>query len=251
MARPKILLVDDNRLFLEMEKEFLQPCAVMIYTACNGREALDVVRMVRPDLVFMDLHLPGMDGDACCATLKADPDLKGVPVVMVVSTDNDEDLARCRRAGCDHVIAKPIDREAFLGAGHRFLPGINRVETRVPCLTLVVFRLGTETLYGTSANMSSHGMFIAFDGAVEVNDLVRLSFLVPDSGGEVVEAAGRVAWVNAGDPLPKPALPKGFGVEFSDVNPQGARTIAGFIARARKEGGEFHVEGAYLGEGFF
>jgi len=94
-------------------------------------------------------------------------------------------------------------------------------------------------------------MFIAFDGAVEVNDLVRLSFLVPDSGGEVVEAAGRVAWVNAGDPLPKPALPKGFGVEFSDVNPQGARTIAGFIARARKEGGEFHVEGAYLGEGFF
>lgn len=251
MARPKILLVDDNRLFLEMEKEFLHPCAVMIYTASNGREALDVVRMVRPDLIFMDLHMPGMDGDVCCASLKADPDLKGVPVVMVVSTDRDEDLARCRRAGCDHVISKPVDREAFLGAGQRFLPEIDRVETRVPSLTLVVFRLGRETLYGTSANMSGHGMFVAFGGTVEVNDLVRLSFLVPGSGGEVVEAAGRVAWVNAGAPLPKPALPKGFGVEFSDINPAGACAIAGFIARAMKKGDEFHVEGAYLGEGFF
>ncbi|HEX9079265.1 MAG TPA: response regulator, partial [Desulfuromonadaceae bacterium] len=251
MARPKILLVDDNRLFLEMEREFLQPCAVMVYTAGNGREALDVVRAVRPDLIFMDLHMPEMDGDACCAALKADPDLKSVPVVMVVTTNNGDDLARCRRVGCDHVIAKPVDREAFLAAGHQFLPGISRTETRVPCLTLVVFRLGRETLYGTSANMSGHGMFIAYDGAVEVNDLVRLSFLVPGSGGEVVEAAGRVAWVNAGSLLPKSALPKGFGVEFSEVNPEGARAIAEFISRAGMGGGEVHVEGAYVGEAFF
>ena len=73
----------------------------------------------------------------------------------------------------------------------------------------------------------------------------------PAGTHRVVEAAGRITWVNTGDPLPKPALPKGFGVEFSDINPEGARAIAGFIARARKKGGECHVEGAYLGEGFF
>jgi CheY-like chemotaxis protein/Tfp pilus assembly protein PilZ len=251
MARPKILLVDDNRLFLEMEKEFLHSRAVMIYTAGNGREALDVVRMVLPDLIFMDLHMPEMDGDACCAALKADPDLKGVPVVMVVTTDNEEDLPRCRRAGCDHVIAKPVDREAFLGAGQRFLPGIDRVETRFPCLTLVVFRRGNQTHYGTSANMNSHGLFIAFDGVIEVNDPVRISFLLPGSCGEVVKAAGRVAWVNAGTPLSKPALPKGFGVEFSDINPEGARAIAGFVAGTGEEGGKLYVEGAYLEEKFF
>jgi PilZ domain-containing protein len=94
--------------------------------------------------------------------------------------------------------------------------------------------------------MSSHGMFVAFDGGVEVNDLVRLSFLVPGSDGEVVEAAGRVAWVNAGAPLPKPALPKGFGVEFSDINPAGARAIAGFIARARKKGCSWQTDSSAL-----
>jgi hypothetical protein len=143
-----------------------------------------------------------------------------------------------------------VDRAAFINAGRRFLPGIGRIEMRVPCLTLVVFRLGQETLYGTSANISGHGMFIAFDGIVEVNDLIRLSFLVPGFGEEIVEAAGRVAWLNSGNPPLKPELPKGFGVEFSSVNPEGDRIIAKFVSRARKEG-ELLVEGAYLAEAFF
>src|SRR5512133_2862778 len=98
MSRPKILLVDDNRLFLEMEKEFLQPCAVKIYTARTGREALEVVRLVLPDLVFMDLHMPEMDGASCCTAIKAEPDLRSVPVVMIVTAENEDDLERCRRA---------------------------------------------------------------------------------------------------------------------------------------------------------
>ncbi len=251
MARPKILLVDDSRLFLEMEKEFLQPCALMIYTARDGREALELVRMIRPDLIYMDLHMPEMDGAECCAILKADPDMKGIPVVMVVTTERDDDLLRCHRAGCDQVIAKPVDRAAFLRAGQRFLPNFDRIETRVPCLTLVVFRLGKETFYGTCANLSSQGMFVAFDGKVQVDDLVKLSFLVPGSIGEVVEATGRVAWVNIGAPLPKPALPKGFGIEFSTITPEGVRAIGGFISRAQEAGGTPLVEGAYLGETYF
>lgn len=251
MARPKILLVDDNRLFLEMEKEFLQPCAVLIYTARDGREALELVRVARPDLIFMDLHMPEMDGAACCTALKSDPDMKGIPVVMVVTQERDDDQSRCQRAGCDHVITKPVDRAAFLRAGQRFLPDFDRIESRLPCLTLVVFRLGKETFYGTSANLSSQGMFVAFDGRVDVDDLVRVSFLVPGSSGEVVEATGRVAWVNSGAPLPKPGLPKGFGIEFNAVSPEGARAIGEFISRATDAGGSPFVEGAYLGEAYF
>lgn len=251
MARPKILLVDDSRLFIEMEKEFLQSCAVMIYTAYDGREALELVRMVRPDLIFMDLHMPEMDGAECCVALKSDPDMKEIPVVMVVTAEEDDDQLRCHRAGCDLLITKPVDRAVFLQAGHRFLPDFDRIETRLPCLTLVVFRVGKETFYGTSANLSSQGMFVAFDGMVEVDDLVSLSFLVPGSNGDVVEATGRVAWLNSGASLPKPALPKGFGIEFSTVAPEGTHAIAEFISRATAAGNTPDVEGAYLGGAYF
>jgi CheY-like chemotaxis protein len=250
MSRPKILLVDDNRLFLEMEKEFLQPCAVRIYTARTGQEALDVVRLVLPDLVFMDLHMPEMDGAACCAAIKSDPDLKLVPVVMIVTPDGD-DLEQCRRAGCDFVLTKPVDRGAFIKTGHRFLPAIDRIETRIPCLTLVVFRIGGKAFYGTSANLSTSGMFIAFDDQVELEDLIRLSFLVPGSDGVVIEATGRVAWENSGTPLCKPSLPRGFGVAFQEIQPEAVRAIAHFMSRAENSGVAPFVEGAYLAESLF
>ncbi|HEY6007293.1 MAG TPA: response regulator [Geobacteraceae bacterium] len=251
MARPKILLVDDSQLFLEKEKEFLQQCAVKIYTARDGQETLDVVRMICPDLVYMDLHMPGMDGDACCAILKADPGLQTVPVVMVVTSDDDADLERCRRAGADHVLTKPVDRTAFIAVGHRFLPGLDHIELRVPCLTLVVFRLGAKAYYGTSANLSTQGIFLAFDGDVELDDRLRLSFHVPGSDGAVVEATGRVAWRNTGIPLCKPVLPRGFGVEFLDIAPDGTHAIAEFMARVAAGGMDPVVEGAYLAESVF
>lgn len=250
MSRPKILLADDNRLFLEMEKEFLQPCAVKIHTARNGQEALDVARLVLPDLVFMDLHMPEMDGDTCCAAIKADPDLKGVPVVMIITGDAD-DLVRCRRAGCDFVLTKPVDREAFIRTGHRFLPAIDEVEVRIPCMTLVAFRIGGNSFYGTSANLSTSGMFIAFNGQVKPEDRVLLSFLVPGTDGGVIEATGRVAWANSSTPLCKPSLPRGFGVAFLDIRPEGVRTIANFMTHAGNSGIIPLVEEAYLAESLF
>lgn len=250
MSRPKILLVDDNRLFLEMEKEFLQPCAVGIYTARTGQEALDVVRLVLPDLVFMDLHMPEMDGADCCAAIKNDPDLKKVPVVMIITPDGD-DLVRCRRAGCDLILTKPVDRAGFIRTGLKFLPGINRIELRTPCLTLVVLRIGEKVFYGTSANLSTSGMFISFGGQVEIDDLLHLSFLVPGSDGEVVEAKGRIAWMNTGTPLCKPSLPRGFGVAFLDIRPDAVRSIGDFMSRSEKSGVAPVVEGAYEAESLF
>jgi CheY-like chemotaxis protein len=249
--RPNILLVDDNRLFLEIEKEFLQSCSVRIYTARSGQEALDIVRMVLPDLIFIDLHMPGMDGDVCCAAIKSDADLKAVPVVMITSATAEEDLKRCNRAGCDLILTKPVNRSIFIRTGLRFLPGFDRVELRIPCLTLVVFRIGGTPHYGTSSNLSSSGMFIAFDREVELDDVVSLSLIVPGADDDVVEVIGRIAWKNSGTPLPKPGLPRGFGVEFSSVSPRAERSIADFINRAEEREMTPLVEEAYLAEESF
>ena len=70
---PKVLLVDDVTMFLELQKVFLKLSSVHVLTACNGIEAIEMARRERPALIFMDLHLPGMNGDECCAAIKLAP----------------------------------------------------------------------------------------------------------------------------------------------------------------------------------
>ena len=85
-----ILFVDDNSLFIEIEKEFLQYTGVDVLTARDGLEALDVVKTKRPDLIFMDLQMPKMDGAECCRAIKSDNSLSTIPVVMVSAKGNED-----------------------------------------------------------------------------------------------------------------------------------------------------------------
>ena len=78
----KILLVDDARLVLELERSFLKRSGCDLATATTGAEALEKARILRPDLILLDADLPGTDGVACCRSIKSDPDLSATPVVF-------------------------------------------------------------------------------------------------------------------------------------------------------------------------
>ena len=126
MSLPRILLVDDVRLFLELEKSFLHLAQVELLTAANGEEALAIIRRERPDLVFLDLYMPVLDGAACCVAIKGDPEVAATPVVMVTSGGKPDEVEQCRTAGCDGLLTKPVDRSAFLDTVSRFIPSFNR-----------------------------------------------------------------------------------------------------------------------------
>src|SRR5689334_6862148 len=115
--RPTILLVDDVNLIIQLEKSYLRYLPVNILVARNGQEALEMIGQQRPDLIYMDLNMPVMDGPTCCAAIKADPELSSIPIVMVTTAGREEDEARCRQAGCDDYLTKPIDRQVFLEKG--------------------------------------------------------------------------------------------------------------------------------------
>lgn len=230
MATPKILLVDDTKLFLKLEQEYLKQSSVVVLTAANGREALDIVRHNRPDLIFMDLNMPEMDGVTCCAAIKADPALRSIPVILVTTEGMDESVERCRNAGCDGFLTKPIDRKAFLELGRKFLPDINRREMRVPCSIKVLFRINNrENMYGSCLDLSIRGLYLAFAGEVEVGDKVEVNMLVSGNSDDLVEAWGRVSWVNSGVPRKKQKLPEGFGVEFLAITEESTCLIKQFL----------------------
>lgn len=241
MARPKILLVDDNHHFLELEKEFLRENAVMIYTATNGREGLDLATLVRPDLLYLDLYLPDLDGAECCTILKGDPDLRSIPIVMVTSASNPEERARCLASGCDAILQKPFDKKTFLHFGNRMLPKMDVVEIRVPCRIPVVLQHQQSCAYGKAINLSSHGMFLVCNINAEIDDLLTLSFFVPGPKEGVVEATARIAWINNAK---KHSLPEGFGLEFLNIPPNGIASIQAFMATIEEP--ERLVEDAYI-----
>ncbi|MCM2356658.1 MAG: response regulator [Geobacteraceae bacterium] len=232
MAAPRILLVDDTKLFLRLEQEYLKQTSAVVLTAGNGREALEIIRGNRPDLIFMDLNMPEMDGVTCCATIKADPELRSIPVILVTTEGKDDSKALCRAAGCDGYLTKPINRKVFLDLGRKFLPDIDRREKRVTCRIKALFRINNgDNVYGTCIDLCCSGLYVAYSGQVEAEDRVEVSLLVAGSSDDLVEAWGRVSWVNTGSPRIKQALPEGFGVEILAITDESVRLIRKFIGQ--------------------
>ena len=114
---PTVLIVDDEqhiRLLIEQTLEDLEDEGVELQTASDGEMALDVVRNHHPELVFLDVMMPKMNGFEVCRAIKADPAMAATTVVMLTAKgqayDRDEGLA----AGADRYLTKPFDPDELL-----------------------------------------------------------------------------------------------------------------------------------------
>ncbi len=114
MSKPKILLVDDVQGIIDQERAFLAGREVDIIEAHNGLDALKVVKNEKPNVVFLDLNLPGLNGDAVCKTIKTLPGMERTAVIIVTGDGEDKSLKRCFQAGCDAYVVKPMNRESML-----------------------------------------------------------------------------------------------------------------------------------------
>lgn len=232
---PKILLVDDVSMFLNLQKMFLKLSSVRIITAKDGVEALRVVKEERPSLVFMDLHMPNMGGAECCERIKADPELRSIPVVMITSEGREDDKALCFKAGCDGFLTKPIERVTYLEIARKFLPAVDRRETRIPHRGKVKFRVFGLTLSGEIMDISRNGVYISTDYEIDEETSVELVFALENGSGAAIQSKGRVAWVNSRKELKKQNYPVGFGVEFLAITEESKRALNQFVDTGHRQ----------------
>lgn len=113
MSGEAILIVDDNPANLKLAHVVLASAGYQITTAADAEEALDRLTALHPDLILMDLQLPGMDGLELTQRLKADPATRDIVIVAMTAYAMKGDAARAAAAGCDGYIAKPIDTRAL------------------------------------------------------------------------------------------------------------------------------------------
>ena len=126
----KILIVEDNPVNLELVTDLLEAEGFSVYAACSAEEALRAARAIRPDLILMDLSLPGMDGLAATKTLQTDPATSHCPVVALTAHAMKGDADLARRAGCKGYLTKPIDTRTFVASVRGYLALVNLAEIK-------------------------------------------------------------------------------------------------------------------------
>ncbi|WP_421875082.1 response regulator [Pacificispira sp.] len=111
--RPPILIVEDNEVNMRLFSDLLSALGYIVYQAEDAETALELLKSVRPGAIVMDIQLPGMSGEECTRTIKADPDLSEIPVIAVTAFAMAGDEARFLDAGCDDYMSKPINVPLF------------------------------------------------------------------------------------------------------------------------------------------
>ena len=112
----KIMLIDDSRTIRRSAETMLSKEGCEVITANDGFEALALIHKHEPDLIFVDIMMPRLDGYQTCAIIKNNARFKDVPVVMLTSKDGLFDKARGRIVGSDHYLTKPFTRDELLAA---------------------------------------------------------------------------------------------------------------------------------------
>jgi CheY-like chemotaxis protein len=113
MTRPLILIVDDNAMSLELVSFLLDANGLDVDTAPNVAAARMRIDVRRPDLILMDIQLPGVDGLTFTQQLKSDPATQAIPIVAFTAYAMKRDEMRMREAGCVGFLTKPIDVKGF------------------------------------------------------------------------------------------------------------------------------------------
>ena len=161
-----ILVVDDDRKIVDLLSLYLTRDGYQVWPAYDGKQALAVARRMRPDLIILDLLLPGLDGTEVCKTLKAESQ---VPIIMLTARRTEDDKLLGLEAGADDYVTKPFNARELLARVHAVLRRMG--STKIPPAEL---RFGGLTINTLQHEVRIRGRLISLTPA-EFNLLAALA----------------------------------------------------------------------------
>ena len=122
-AAPRVLVVDDNALNVELVMFVLSDDGISVAAATDAADALQQIPQFRPELILMDIQMPGVDGLELTRRLKADPATRHIVIVAFTAYAMKGDEAKLLAGGCDGYLSKPIDVASFAAKVRHFITG--------------------------------------------------------------------------------------------------------------------------------
>lgn len=140
----KVLLVDDETDILELLKYNLEREGVNVLTAQNGKDALKLAKAEHPELIVLDIMMPGMDGVEVCSQLRQMPDMKNVLIAFLTARGEDYSQIAGFEAGADDYITKPVKPKVFVSKVKAMLKRTGGDRTDSPIMEVNGIRVDTE-----------------------------------------------------------------------------------------------------------
>jgi len=211
--KKELLIVDDVKLFLQLTKTLFSREEYIIHTAVNGQQAIEIANEKVPDLVLLDLVMPGIEGDEVCRVIRSDPATKHIPVLMVSSRSDEESRRRCLYAGCDDFITKPVRLESLNQAVEKQLSAFKRNFPRINVMLPCLLDNGLDQLFTSIHTLSAGGAFVEADPPPLPGSDNQLTFFLPEDQ-ESVTLRALARW----NRFIQGNRPVGSGFEFVDAD---------------------------------
>ncbi|MDX1574316.1 MAG: twitching motility response regulator PilG [Methylophaga sp.] len=112
----KVMVIDDSKTIRRSAESLLQKAGCEVITADNGFEALPMISAQHPDIMFIDIMMPRLDGYQTCALVKNNPKYRAIPIIMLSSKDGLFDRAKGKVVGAEQYLTKPFTRDDLLSA---------------------------------------------------------------------------------------------------------------------------------------
>ncbi|MBN1398263.1 MAG: hybrid sensor histidine kinase/response regulator [Bacteroidetes bacterium] len=169
-AKANILIVEDSPTQTKMLRFILEENGYAVNSANNGSDALEVIRRNRPNLIITDIIMPVMDGFALCKTVKSDPELKSIPVMLLTSLSDPQDVIKGLQAGADNFLTKPYE-DSFLIACIKNIFANLQIRKNIPQDGEIEIVFAGERYFIDSDRMQIIDLLLStYDNAVQKNN---------------------------------------------------------------------------------
>ncbi len=213
--RPTAVIVDDSEMFLMYFAVFLNRLNIDVLPVRSGEEAYNLSRVVKPDLITLDLHLPEEDGVDILKQIRQDRDIADTPVIIV--SGKAERFEECEAAGATACVGKPININSINDALEkcRLHSGGRRRYLRAPINKTIRFSIFGKTAEFQAINLSEGGIYLRTLEPLHPGMFVDVE--LPCSNGDILELPGEIIYTKGID-KGRFMIPPGMAIRFDDYD---------------------------------